>query len=512
MNPIRFLLVQPSSGSKATSAATLAGSEHLGLAYLASALALHGYSSEIVDLEAVPMKSPDFVALVVSGQYDVVGFSPTAKSVPNALLLMHDLKMQNPDVVTLWGGHLATGMGSEVFAHVGDLDAVVVGQAERVIPLIALALERGKVLPQHPQILINHAGRVTDTLVLENVETPSWYDLLPTRRLPAKHYSEVGARIVTSLGCRYSCSFCTSPYFYGRRTIWRRLDHVFQEIDFLVNQLGVKRLWLNDDLFIDGSPLSRARAREFARRLSQQYEDIRFRPMCRADTFQTDRALLDELALAGMDTIFVGFDSGDDRALREIGKRTTSEAGRWIASVLNDRGVILQPGFMMFTPGATTDTLFLNVGFLDAIGELYRLFPLTRTAMAFPKTELWGQMQVSYDEERSTPYVRYPRFKSAVVRQLSIAFERLEEHFAETDGALYRLRATGRLDMSARRAAGAFLRQLFSNAVQLAQEGADADRIEHFVLRYRPELEKWLSCPNCLAGRRSDGPVVNLNE
>lgn len=487
----RILLVHPSTGSKASLAATLAPCEHLGLAYVSAALRLLNRDCRILDLESSPLTPLAMARQVKMDNIMLVGFSPTSLSVRDAIDHLHAIKTHCPNVIVIWGGHMATGLGYDVFTAVPPLDAVVVGDGVSVINVVAEAVERYQGLPQHPQVLVNPSSTLPLIRDYPATHVPSWTDLLPTRVLSQSDYERHGARLLTSLGCPYNCVFCTTPFVHGARRTLRPLAHVISEVRTLHNDFGVTRLWINDDLFLDHSSASHERACNFAKHLHDLDPSFRFRVLVRADSFGEDASTLDTLVACGMDTVFIGIESGDDNALAELNKHANTSSSSTLVRKLRARNVRLQSGFIMFTPQATPASLRRNVQFLYDIGELYRLFPTTRTVRIFPGTLLWHSLRTptDVDESRSTPFLRYPRFLRTDVRELSLAFESLEEDFAPIDATMYALRIYGGLSNETHHLVSCKIYDTLSAAIAAAEKGAVADDIRELVARIRPELQ-----------------------
>ena len=442
MKSAAVVLVHPSTQGGAALANTLAGSEHLGIAYLAAALSERLITHAVVDLEGNGSTPRADAQNILARRPKIVGFSPTSKSAPNAIELGRILRAHAPDVLQLWGGHLASGLGAAALTLVPELDGVVIGQGEQLLPHIVKTWLSDRFVPVAAGVVWSDRRPARAAITRRY---PDWTQLLPERTRSPEWYAGNGARIVTSLGCPYDCSFCTTPGFSQRRVTRRTPSSVVEEMHLLQLRFGVTRFWFNDDLFIDGSRVSKARAREIASAIAQLDPRTRFRILSRSDTFVADPQLLDELHAAGLDTLYVGLESGDDDALREISKRTTAAVNYRLVEMLRDRGIFLQPGFIMFTPHSTVEGLRRNVAFLRDTGLLYRAFPLTRTAVAFPGTDLWPALEGNVDDERSTPFVRYSTFDSPAIRSLSVAMEVVEELFSSSDRTMYRAAAEGLL-------------------------------------------------------------------
>ncbi len=78
-------------------------------------------------------------------------------------------------------------------------------------------------------------------------------------------FEKTGAKttsIITTLGCPFSCDFCSKPVF-GNVFRRRNLDAVFEEIE-QIRRLGYDSLWIADDNFT----LSLTHLEEFCRRMA----------------------------------------------------------------------------------------------------------------------------------------------------------------------------------------------------------------------------------------------------
>jgi radical SAM superfamily enzyme YgiQ (UPF0313 family) len=480
------LLVQPDTGRASTLSATRAGSEHLGLAYLAAALAASDLDAEVLDLAS----DPTLVTALLDRAGDgpaLVGFSPTSLSAPRAVELSRLVKQASPGTAVAWGGHLASALGADLFDISPDVDVVVDGMAERVIGSLVASLQRDGTIATGPQVLASPHSRLSKEVRVPRLG-PGWSSLRPVRSNRAEDYRAHGARALSSVGCPYDCAFCTTPQFSGQRVERRAEADVVDELVDLHDRLGVTQVWFNDDLFVTLQRSSRAWAAGFASALHERLPDLRFRAMVRADTFRSDPELLDHLHECGMNAVFVGLESGDPVGLTALNKRTTVDDNRWIAEALEERGIALQPGFIMFSDDDTVDSLVRNARFLQSVAELYWFRPLSRSVSLFPGSELWSRT-TTWDASRSTPFLRMPMFRDASVRALSIAYEQIEEAVAHLDGRLATARTVGGISWDRRRAIGEVVLDVFEGSVRLAAERAVPDDVVAHVLGRLPEVE-----------------------
>lgn len=470
-----LVLIHPGTGTVATTAGTLAGSEHLGLSYLASAAEAQGIRTRILDLQGMSAEVSSVMATIKAAQPLAIGISPTSKSAPQAIGLTKLLHTHFPNTPIIWGGHLASGLGVGLFSICNEVDAVVLHDGEQLISAVVRHAAQGE-LPRHPAILANPSSCFAQVEQPPIQDETDWRLLFPSRQQTAEHYKSNGVRILTSRGCGFDCTFCTTPAFYGRHVIEREAAHVALEASRLSEAYGVSRFWVNDDVFCDGSAASQRRALEIATLLQDSAPGARFRAMLRADFIWRAPEVLKALQAKGLESVFVGLESGTAGELSLYRKRVTISQNRAVPEILRSLGLFLQIGFIMFSPNATVTSIRENTRFLAAIGQLYRFMPLSRTMQIFPGTSLWDSSP-PFDVERSTDFARIPQFRDPSVRALSMAFERLEEEFGASDRDAYSRAYYGSLGPSEMGARTEMLTAFVDRACVLAARGCSEEDI-----------------------------------
>lgn len=125
------------------------------------------------------------------------------------------------------------------------------GDGEYVIQKLLLSLENGADLNDisglsiysHEQKRWIHNG-CTAPITCKD-------DFLPKRNVFARlngDFKYTAARVITSRGCIYQCSFCTNSVFQSKY-IRRSVDSILIEVNILANQ-GIKEIILSDDQFL----------------------------------------------------------------------------------------------------------------------------------------------------------------------------------------------------------------------------------------------------------------------
>ncbi len=224
---------------------------------------------------------------------DVIGVSTMTSTAPRAFEIADFFRSKGKRVVI--GGMHATVAPKETLAH---CDTVVTGEAESVI----IDVMEGRL-----------SGRVVEAGHPENLDTTDFpnYSLLKT--------SCKEANIMTTRGCHYSCSYCsTSRMFSPYRE--RSVDNVIAELDHYKKQ-GFHYVNFQDDNFTG----NRQRAKALLAKMIEKnliFKDVFF--FGRADMV-LDEELLSLLSRAHLRSVLIGFESLNPASLEYIGKKIKLE-------------------------------------------------------------------------------------------------------------------------------------------------------------------------------------------
>ncbi|MBI5043995.1 MAG: B12-binding domain-containing radical SAM protein [Nitrospirae bacterium] len=433
----KIYLIHPPTRAYRGLGASLAGNEHIGLEYVASYLRNSRYDVSILNIEG-NYRLPRVVAeQVFLAQPLWVGISPTSLSIEWSIEFGKFLKNLTT-IPFVFGGHLSTHMGADLLKHIECADIVVAGDGELTALALSKALEsKGSHLEKVPSIFfrkhrqIMHSGTPLLPSSLDELHWP----VRPTLESIGKSNS---ARILTSRGCPYRCSFCTTPAFYQRQIRYRSIEDVVREMIFLNQKYGVTNFPINDDIFIDGSLNSILRTISLSRLLKEKLPSISFRPLCRTDVFLRHEELLSELHAAGMKCIFIGLESANDNDLKHLRKDIKVSQNEVIIKLLNKYNISLMIGFIMYTEVSTFESLRQNLEYLYSIDQLFRTTAICRSSLGFPGTDIYSEMLRTgrFDRQRSTPFILYPKFRDERIRELSLAMEEVEELFASVDSKM----------------------------------------------------------------------------
>ena len=348
----------------------------LGLAYIAGSLKQNGHRISVIDAytdgyESVAEQngifvrglSPDDVCQRVTElQPDVILLSLpfTVQSIP-ALDLAEKLKNSFPDIPIIIGGPHATADAMSLI-ELPFIDVVVRGEGEEVIPAVLERLYNKLELSNLPGIVFkDRNGRVKDNgrgkLInnLDSLPLPLWeaFDMEHIWHLRG----ERSATIITSRGCTYSCSFCSIHQVMGRTFRYRSPQNVLKEIDTLVSQFGVEKIYFEDD----NLTLDSERAKTLFQMIIDRDYSIKWYPRngIRMETLDPEMLVL--MKRSGCSHIWIAPESGSPDILKNvINKRLNSELVFETAQMILEVGIPVTSFFVIGFPQETREDLKLT--------------------------------------------------------------------------------------------------------------------------------------------------------
>jgi radical SAM superfamily enzyme YgiQ (UPF0313 family) len=249
----------------------------------------------------------------------LVGLSMlTGTQVASSAIASEQLKQSRPDMCIVWGG-IHPSIAAHECLSLPYVDYVVIGEGE--ITCLELARHLSEPSGSDPESIKGLGFKRNGRIILTE-QRPFEKNLDRFRQDwslvdPARYLREDGSICyITSRGCPHSCGFCYNQQ-YNRR-IWRKhsVELVVREIKALHDQLGFHRISFDDDNFLT----DRNRALEILNRLSELGITCTWLD-CRVDYITEE--LIAELQALGVESIFVGWESGNDETLQLICKGFT---------------------------------------------------------------------------------------------------------------------------------------------------------------------------------------------
>ena len=163
--------------------------------------------------------------------------------------------------------------------------------------------------------------------------------------------------LISSRGCTDRCTFCFRQF---PKISMNSASYVYEHILHLHSRYGINRYTFMDELFIT----SKQRTFELIDVLKKLNKSINLLyriASARVDTINLE--LLNELKNSGCVSIVYGLESGSDKMLSHMKKRTTAEQNYKAVLLTRQAGLYTIPQFVVGMPGETRETLKETIRF-----------------------------------------------------------------------------------------------------------------------------------------------------
>ena len=292
----------------------------LGCLYLISSLERAGFRVDFRDYQLYAADAPDpldidLLCTFLEEPAPVVGFSCMVSMLPFVMLGTRRFKELHPSCTVVLGGPGPSGVAERIISAWPWIDVVVKGEGEETLVELLTVLrtdgDRGAV----PGISYREGPRTCKTVARSRIRDLDGIPMPAYDRIDLSRYTCVS--VVTGRGCPYRCTFCDVGPLWGNKTVMRSVGSVMDELTLLRDRFGQHTIHVADDTF----DLARGRTEEFCDRI----KELELRWSCLARIDLMDEALIERMAGAGCDAVFLGIESGSDAVLRKIKKKFTIE-------------------------------------------------------------------------------------------------------------------------------------------------------------------------------------------
>jgi anaerobic magnesium-protoporphyrin IX monomethyl ester cyclase len=263
----------------------------------------------------------------------------------------------------------ASDQYEKYFSHHADI--VIRGEGEATLKEVLFSLENRKDLAEVTGIAFKHAGKIALTPArpvmksLDELPLPAWdlVDIQSYREIWLKHHGYFSLNIATTRGCPFKCNWCAKP-IYGNRYTSRSPQHVINEIEFLVKEFKPDHFWMCDDIF----GLKPGWVQEFNQLVQTRRLAFRYKIQSRVDLLLQENNIK-ALAESGVDTVWVGAESGSQKILDAMDKGTTVEQISEATRLLRDHEIRVAFFLQFGYPGETKTDID------DTINMVLKLMP-----------------------------------------------------------------------------------------------------------------------------------------
>lgn len=343
----------------------------LGIAYIGAVLKQNGIEVRAIDLR-FHNSWDEFEKYVEIYKPDIIAISSMTIDFDRGLHAAKIGKKNNALIV--FGGPHPTVVPDSVIAE-PDVDVVVVGEGEYTMLELAEAYSKGDDFSDIKGIYYKDENNVCknprrDIIAnLDNLPFPA-RDLFPLDKIlktPATNFPlpSPTLHIITSRGCHYDCNFCQPclSTIFGKKVRSRSLENVFLEIESLYENYGIRSLVIEDDTFTS----KRNYVISFCEEMIARGLNKKISWYCHSRVNTLDEELVDIMKASGCISICFGIESGSQRILEKMNKRTTVEQGINSIKLCKQKGIIAVVNMMLGSPGEELEDMQKSLEFINSM-------------------------------------------------------------------------------------------------------------------------------------------------
>jgi len=374
----------------------------IGIAYLGAVAKAEGHQTLLLDGGQQP--TPDIIDELKSFAPDFIGVTCWTINRETVWDLCDQIKAALPDVFLALGGSHSSLFPAHIFAKT-HASAVAIGEGENTLREMLSALAVGGNLDAIPGLALRNpdgSARLTAKRQrIDDLDSIPFPDYRGFRDFNFENYlgfpslPRPTAPIISSRGCVFDCSYCSSVAFWGNCWRGRSAGNILREIEWLVKDMGARSIYFFDDNFT----VKKERVIEVCEGIKALHLNIKW--ACCSHVKLVNLELLNIMADAGCVGIDFGVESGSNKILKQINKKQTREDIEKAFAAAHAAGINPRAYLMVGNIGETSGTIDETIDLIGRIkpkssigAQIVWLLPGTKdydTAVAnnFIKDDYW---------------------------------------------------------------------------------------------------------------------------
>lgn len=331
----------------------------LGLAYISSSLKKAGFN--VVTLNLNHREGDAFEIInntIKENNVSVVATGGLSSQYHLVKSVVESTKRVNNNIVTVVGGGIISSDPETAMEALEFADFGVIGEGEITMCELARILENGGDFAAVDGLIFKEGASFKKTNPrndIKNIDTIPWpdydgFDVEKYLEVPSAGFAGLNkTRVVCMLGgrsCPYNCTFCC--HTLGKKYRRRSLDDFFAELDYLVSRYNIKYIAMADEVFAIGL----SNVKEFCDRIKKY--NISWYADFRIDKVTSE--LLPILKDSGLDVMFFGIESADNRILKSMRKGITIEQIERVLKMVFESGIAFYGCFIFGDIEETIET------------------------------------------------------------------------------------------------------------------------------------------------------------
>jgi radical SAM superfamily enzyme YgiQ (UPF0313 family) len=370
---------------------------NLGLGYLAAALRKDKHDVRILHCAKEKMDYPGYVDFLRKYKFDMVGFQVFSYDLDSVKKHIEILKDINPSACIIAGGPHPSGAPYHTMEYLRGVDFAFQGEAEIGLSMLANKLSSGedRDFNSIPGLVwrAENGFRANSREYIKNLDElpfPSW-DLMDPREYPEAPHGAFArnfpvAPMIITRGCPFLCTFCAGHTIGGKSVRRRSVSNVVKEIEYLMDNYGVREFNIEDENFT----LHKDLVEEFCNEILKR--NLRISWNCpsgiRIDTLSAP--LLALMEKSGCYSFGIGIESGSQKMLDLFKKNLTVEKIKSQMDLLGKTNIKTTGFFLLGYPGETLEDIIKTISFAKSLPLLRAQF---NNFMPLPGSEAYELLE-----------------------------------------------------------------------------------------------------------------------
>ncbi len=358
--------------------------------------------------------------LKIAKKYKIVVIYTSTPSFCNDVQVAQALKNTNPKTKIIFTGPHVSVLPEETIRASKAIDAV----ARREFDYAILEISQGKPWSRIKGLSYKKGKKIIhnpDRPLLKNLDKIPFVSPIYKRDLPLRKYHlpftlHPYLAIYAGRGCPNQCTFCLWPQtFTGRVYRKRSIGNIIEEVKWLKKNLPqVKEIFIDDDTFT----INKRWVEEFCDKLKPL--KVTWSVNARADL---NFSLLKKMKEAGCRVLVVGYESGDDKILKNIKKGITVFQMKKFTREAKRADLMIHGTFVLGLPGETKKTIKKTYQFACSLDcntiqvSIATPFPGTKLYEFCQKKGYLKKAPLVDQSGYQTPIINYPHLSAQEIQK-----------------------------------------------------------------------------------------------
>lgn len=365
--------------------------EPLGTLILLSILQEKGVDAEIIqmfrfgDINDFDNYLEHSAELILERNPKIVSFYTRCDLYHVDIKMAEVIKTKRPDIYIVFGGPHSDLCAYDTINEIPYVDFVCCGEGETTIHPFFSSLIAGKVDYSVPGLVYRNGEEVivnSRPALINDLDSIPFVNKLMFSNSDVDYAKHNSCSIDVGRGCPFSCTYCSTKKFWGRKYRIKSAERIVQEIKLLHEESGISRFSFEHDMFT----MNRSYILEVCELLKTL--DFKIKWVCSARADCLDEELIDSMIDSGLSSIFIGIETGSSKMQKMINKKLDLEKAWKLIQYIDSKGLSILASFIYGFPEEEEYDISQTIDFISKLLRLNHTEIETTLCTFLPGTEL----------------------------------------------------------------------------------------------------------------------------